>query len=79
MSPFIRLPRDNNVDQRPSHVMGPAPTVSGPQLMSTSRLTHLNLLFSDFLVDQEAFFQSLKQFEKDRQEASSEQGDGKLM
>lgn len=34
--------------------------------------------FSDFLVDQEAFFQSLKQFEKDRQEASSGAGIGKL-
>ena len=75
----MRLAQDNNDDQRASHVMGRAPTISGPQLMSTSRLTHLNLLFSDFLVDQEAFFQSLKQFEKDRQEASSEQGDGKLM
>jgi len=31
---------------------------------------------ADFLVDQEAFFQSLKQFEKDRQEASSGPGNG---
>lgn len=37
------------------------------------------LPFSDVVVDQEAFFNSLHQLEKDRQEALSERVQGKLV